>query len=91
VHGIFVISFGIYGPEPYRPMVEIIKENLTKPVFFSLFGAKEEVAGCQEFLEEKGMPFYLFPETGVRVFARMRRYARMIENAHPRATFSGEP
>jgi acyl-CoA synthetase (NDP forming) len=83
VHGIFVISFGIYGPEPYAPMVEIIKENLTKPVFFSLFGTKEDVAGCQEFLEEKGMPFYLFPETGVRVFARMRRYARLLENSHP--------
>jgi acyl-CoA synthetase (NDP forming) len=80
VHGIFVISFAVYGPEPLKPMVEIIKENLKKPVFFSLFGAKQEVAACQEFLEEKGMPFYPFPEIGVRVFARMRRYARMMEN-----------
>jgi len=83
VHGIFVISFTVNGPEPYEPMVEIIKEDLTKPVFFSLFGAKQDVAGCQEFLEQRGIPFYLFPETGVRVFARMRRYARTIERQQP--------
>jgi len=91
VHGIFVISFGIYGPEPYCPMVEIIKENLTKPVFFSLFGARQEVGACQEFLEQEGIPFYLFPETGVRVFSHMRRYARMIENPRSRTTSSGAP
>jgi acyl-CoA synthetase (NDP forming) len=83
VHGIFVISFTVYGPEPYEPMVEIIKEHLTKPVFFSLFGAKQDVTACQEFLEQRGIPFYLSPETGVRVFARMRRYARTIEQQQP--------
>jgi acetyltransferase len=53
VHGIVVISFGIYGPQPYAPMVEIIQENLTKPVFFSLFGAKQEVGAWQEGVEPK--------------------------------------
>ncbi len=81
VHGIVFISFGEYGPEPYRPLVEVIMEKPVKPVFFSLYGIKENVEVCREFMEQHGIPFYLFPEMAVRVFAHMWHYARTLRKA----------
>ena len=81
VHGILFISFALFGPDPYRPLVEMIRERLTKPVFFSLLGTLEDVEACRAFLEDNGIPFYLFPEMAVRVFAHMRRYARTVGKA----------
>jgi acyl-CoA synthetase (NDP forming) len=52
-----------------------------KPVFFSLLGSKEDVESCRAFLEGHQMPFFLFPEMGVRVMAHMWRYARRIGEA----------
>jgi len=78
VHGIIFISFALFGLDPYRPLVEAVKENPNKPVFFSLLGAREEVEACGNFLEQNRIPFYLFPEMGVRVFAHMWRYARTV-------------
>jgi acyl-CoA synthetase (NDP forming) len=81
VHGIVFISFAIYGPEPYRPLVEILKEGLSKPVFFSLLGSRENVEACREFVEQNGIPFYLFPEMAVRVFAHMWRYSSAVRKS----------
>ncbi len=78
VHGIIFISFATFGADPYRPLVEVIQERLSKPVFFSLLGSKENVEACRAFLEEHRIPFYLFPEMAVRVFAHMWRYARRV-------------
>jgi len=84
VHGIIFISFAIYGPDPYRPLVEVIRNRLTKPIFFALLGDKKKVAACREFMEQNGIPFYIFPEMAVRVFAHMWRYARTLKEARGR-------
>jgi acyl-CoA synthetase (NDP forming) len=79
VHGIFFISFAIDGNEQYRAVVDLIRENRSKPVFFSLLGRREDVESCKQLIEGNRIPFYLFPDTGVRVLAHMRRYARLVE------------
>ncbi|MFH0844340.1 MAG: CoA-binding protein [Pseudomonadota bacterium] len=79
VHGIIFICFAISGIETYRPLVEIIRENRTKPVFFSLLGDKEHIEICREYMEQNQIPLFLFPDTAVRVFSNMRRYARTLE------------
>ncbi|MFO7971447.1 MAG: hypothetical protein R6U40_06830, partial [Desulfobacterales bacterium] len=75
VDGIVFISFGFPESEEFRPLMEIIKNYNKKPVFFSLLGPREEVEANQEFIEAHGVPFYLFPESAIRVFSNMRRYA----------------
>jgi len=81
VHGVFFISFATPEVEPYRPLVEVIQERPTKPVFFSLMGIREEVEMCRTYLEEREMPFCLFPEMAVRVFCHMWRYAQTVNGS----------
>jgi len=78
VHGIVFISFARSEGESFLPLVEVIKEMGDKPVFFSLFGTREDVEADRAFLEKHGIPFYPFPEMAVRVFARMWGYARRL-------------
>jgi acyl-CoA synthetase (NDP forming) len=77
VHGVVFISFAMFGPDMYRPLVSVVEENRNKPVFFCLLGPAEDVVATKAFLEAHRIPFYLFPETAVRVFANMWRYARI--------------
>jgi acyl-CoA synthetase (NDP forming) len=79
VHAVFFISFAIDGSATYRAVVDLIQEKRTKPVFFSLLGKKRDVDSCSQLLEENRIPFYLYPEMGVRVLAHMWRYARSRE------------
>lgn len=81
VHGIVFISFATFGTDLYKPLVEVIKKRLTKPVFFSVLGDKDELESCREFLEKHQIPSYLFPEMAVRVFAHMLQYARNMRSA----------
>ena len=80
VHGVIFISFARQASENFLPHVEIIHEHKKKPVFFSLIGVKEDVEANRAFLERNGIPFYLFPEMGIRVFANMWRYAALIQH-----------
>lgn len=75
VDGIVFISFGFPANKDFQPLMEIIKRYNKKPVFFSLLGPREEVEANKEFIEAHGVPFYLFPETAIRVFSNMRSYA----------------
>ncbi len=77
VDGIIWISFAIGGVEMYRPAVDLLLEQCTKPVFFSLLGAKKDLDACRAFLEENRLPCYDFPEHAVQVFAHMRRYGEI--------------
>jgi acyl-CoA synthetase (NDP forming) len=61
----------------YQSVVDILKGERRKPVFFSLLGDHKEKEACQNFLHENGLPCYDFPEYAVRVFAHMRQYARI--------------
>ena len=79
VHAILFISFAVEGNDAYRAVVKLIQGRRTKPVFFSLLGRKGDVESCKELLEENRIPFYLFPDMGVRALAHMRRYARTRE------------
>lgn len=79
VDGIIFISFANAGPEPLQPMVDLLAEKCTKPVFFSFLGAQKDIDVCQNFMEEHRLPCYDFPEMAVRVFAHMRKYARVKE------------
>jgi len=76
VDGIIFISFAMFGAEPYIPVANLIRDRRDKPIFFSLVGAKEDVETCRAFMEAHRIPFFLFPETGVRVMAHMWRHAR---------------
>ena len=76
VNGIIFISFANSGVEPYLPVVDLLKRQCHKPVFFSLLGAKKDIELCQGFLEENHIPCFDFPEMAVRVLARMWQYAR---------------
>ncbi len=77
VDGIIFITFATPNVEPYRPLVEVLRENLRKPVFFSLIGEKMDMEICQVFLEKNRIPMFLLPEMGVKVFSLMWRYARI--------------
>jgi len=78
VHGIVFISFARPRAEDFLPHLEIIQKHNKKPVFFSLIGMKEDVESNRAFLEANGIPFYLFPEMAVRVFACMWHHARRV-------------
>ncbi len=80
VDGIFFISFAAYGVDMFKPLVKLIKEQASKPVFVSLLGDAQDIANSRNFFMEHEIPIFDFPETGVQVFARMRRYAEMIGN-----------
>ena len=79
VDGVVFISFANSGPEIYQPMADMLREERTKPVFFSILGAKKDIDVCQNFLEEYRIPCFDFPEMAVRVFAQMRKYAVIKE------------
>jgi len=79
VHGIVFISYANFGAEPYREIVNLLKEKRTKPVFFSLLGSKKDLQLTQDFMDENGFPCYDFPEMAVRVFSRMWAYAQCRE------------
>lgn len=76
VDAVVFISFAVEGPESYRSLTELVLEHDSKPVFFSLLGAKEDLEACRSFLEGQGIPCFLYPETAVRVISHMWRYAR---------------
>jgi acyl-CoA synthetase (NDP forming) len=78
VHGIVFITFARSKGESFLPLIKVVKEYANKPVFFSLLGTREDVEENRAFLEKHGIPFYLFPEMAVRVFAHMWRYARRV-------------
>jgi acetyltransferase len=82
VDGIICISFADSKPEIYRPMVDMIRGESNKPVFFSLLGAKKDIDACQNFLEDNRIPCFDFPEMAVRVFAHMWKYAQIKQRAH---------
>jgi acyl-CoA synthetase (NDP forming) len=79
VDGIIFISFAAFGPEPYRPIVDLLRGGSPKPVFFSLLGTKEDMELSRRFLEEHHIPCFDFPEMAVRVLAQMRKYVQMRE------------
>ncbi len=81
VDAVFFISFAIDGNEQYKPVVDLIQQRRSKPVFFSLLGRKEDVESCQQLLEANRIPFYLFPDAGVRVLSHMHRYAQIVERS----------
>jgi len=77
VDGVIFISFALPGTGPYRAVAELIGQDRTKPVFFTLLGMKEDLEESRSFLEARRIPCYLFPETAVRVMANMWRYGSM--------------
>jgi acyl-CoA synthetase (NDP forming) len=83
VHGVFFISFAVDGNDQYRAVVDLVRERRTKPVFFSLLGKEDDVESCRQLVEGNRIPFYLFPDAGVRVFKHMWRYAQIAQRAKP--------
>jgi len=77
VDGIIFILYAIFGTEPYRPIIDFLRGQCHKPVFFALLGTQKDVEMSRAFLEENRVPCYEFPEMAVRVFARMRKYAQI--------------
>ncbi|MDY6853603.1 MAG: CoA-binding protein [Thermodesulfobacteriota bacterium] len=79
VHGVIVISFATLGAAPFLPLVEVIQKRRTKPVFFSVFGPKEDVNACQDLLAEHRIPFVYYPELAAQAFAHMWRYTKIVK------------
>ncbi len=77
VDGIIFISFAEKNPNVYQSLIDVVQSNRCKPVFVSLLGDSRDKAGCEHLLESGGIPCYDLPEQAVRVFARMRQYARI--------------
>ncbi len=80
VDGIIFISFAEKNPEVYASMMDAVRTHGGKPVFVSLLGDRKDKESCERFLDAGGLPCYDYPEQAVRVFARMRRYARIRES-----------
>jgi acetate---CoA ligase (ADP-forming) len=75
VNGIVFISFAIEGVDIYRPVVDMIRNEADKPVFFSLMGPRDEIQPTGDFLLKNKVPYYMFPEMGIRTFSYMWQYA----------------
>ncbi len=80
VNGIIFISFTMEGGGfgMYEPLVEMIRQRANKPVFFSLSGDKDGVQATGDFLLDQKIPFFQFPELGVRTLARMWQYQQTL-------------
>ncbi|MBW1703226.1 MAG: CoA-binding protein [Deltaproteobacteria bacterium] len=78
VNGIIFISFSSSDNKAYLPIVEVIQERKKKPVFISLLGDRESGETNRVFLEDHRIPCYPFPETAVRVFSNMWKYAQNV-------------
>ena len=77
VDGIVFISFAEKNPEVYQSLIDAVQSDRRKPVFASLLGDSRDKAACEHLLNSGGLPCYDLPEQAVRVFARMRQYARI--------------
>ena len=78
VHGVIVISFALEGDTgSYQPLVDMIRQQQEKPVFFSLLGSKAEVDATGKYFLDRKIPYFLFPEMGVRTMANMWRYRQI--------------
>jgi len=76
VNGILIISFAIDESETvYRPIVDMVRNQADKPVFFSLMGPRDELQSTGDFLLKNKVPYFLFPEIGIRTLATMWQYA----------------
>lgn len=76
VDGIVFISFAEKNPEVYQSLIDVVQSDRRKPVFASLLGHSRDKAACEHLLDSGGLPCCDFPEQAVRVFARMRQYAK---------------
>ena len=76
VDGIFFISFASYGAEVMKPIVDLVEQKGDKPFFVSLMGSADDLSLSRAYMMEHRVPIFDFPETGIRVFSRMLRYAR---------------
>lgn len=81
VDGIFLISFVIEGPKPYVPLVEYVRSHCKKPFFVSLMGSMDDVRTNMQYLQSQKIPCYAYPESAVRAFANMWRYASRVREA----------
>jgi acetyltransferase len=77
VDGVVFIFSPVENPQVYQSMIDILKADRRKPVFVSFLGDIADKEVCQRFLEAGGLPCYDYPEHAVRVFSRMRQYARI--------------
>ena len=80
VHGIAYLAFP-WGVDRYRTGVDAIQENRTKPVLFSILGARKEMEEFRVFMDDSMIPSYYSPEMAIKVLSNMRRYARIREIA----------
>jgi len=76
VHGIVLINFAQEGALMQQPVIDVWRQYRSKPLFVSLMGVQQDIREGSDFLLNNEIPFFGFPETSVRVFANMWRYAR---------------
>ena len=74
VDGILFIGFAAFGPGMMRPVADMVASRARKPVLFSFLGGPEDMSRCRDFMMERELPVFTFPEQALTVFARMREY-----------------
>jgi len=80
VDGIIFIASAAGTIEMLEPLADLVRKKRNKPFFMTLLGDAEHVALSRAYLMEREIPIFGFPETGVRVFSRMWRYARRLRS-----------
>jgi acyl-CoA synthetase (NDP forming) len=76
VDGVFFISFAAYGTKMMEPLVDLVKKKADKPFFVSILGRADDILSSRNYLMEREVPVFDFPETGIQVFSQMWQYAR---------------
>ncbi|MBT4268767.1 MAG: hypothetical protein HOK67_05305 [Deltaproteobacteria bacterium] len=76
VHGIILINFAQSGAQMYQPVIDVWRQYRSKPLFVSLMGVRKDNREGGDFFLENEVPFYPYPEAGVRVFSKMWQYAK---------------
>lgn len=71
VHGVILISFAQPGYAMNQPIVETWQRYRSKPFFVSLMGIQADVRENADYFLANEIPYFLYPETAVRVFANM--------------------
>jgi len=80
VDGIIFIASAVGTSQILAPLVDLVRGKRNKPFFMTLLGDAEHIALSRAYLMEREIPIFGFPETGVRVFSRMWRYARRLRS-----------
>ncbi|MCK9229756.1 MAG: CoA-binding protein [Syntrophales bacterium] len=81
VDGILFIGFAAFGTVMIRSLADMVASKARKPVFFTFLGGVDDMSQCRDFMMERKLPVFTFPEQGLTVFARMWEYGKLTNRS----------